>query len=141
MRAGDHDGFSLVVVLFVVILLTTLGLAMSTTVVSTRTEVAMELDIDRAAYIARAGFERTCAEFLVNAAQWDTLTTDPYTDAPFSDGTYTVTLGGLSPDACVVNVLAEYEGREHELSFTCARDTTGVAVASVTDKTLTVLSR
>jgi len=156
MRTPLHDrnGFSLAVVLFVVILLSTIGLAMSTIVVSTRTETAMELDTDRAAYIARAGFERTCAEILMNADQWDTLTTAPFTDEAFSDGIYTVTLSSLTADGCTVTVLAGYRGREHELAFTCTRQTAGAAsgpgsveptngvnVASVADETLTVLSR
>lgn len=123
-----HDGFSLVVVLFVVILLSTIGLAMSSLLVSSRTEATMELDVDRAAYIARAGFERTCADILMSADQWDTLSTTPFNDEPFADGSYTVTLGGLTADGAIVNVAATYRGRSHELVFDCVRETGGAGM-------------
>lgn len=144
----DRSGFSLAVVLLVVILLAALAVSLSAFTVATRTETEMALDVDRAAYIARAGFERTSADLLMHADQWDTLTTDPYADETFDQGAYTVTLLDLTADAATVNVAAEFAGRTHEIAFRAARETngvdvptTGVTLVSIDDKTLDVLVR
>lgn len=123
-RLGDREGFSLAVVLLVVVLLSTLALALSTITMATRAETSMELAVDRSAFIARAGFERVCADLLMHADAWDTLGATPYTDVPFSGGSYTVTIANTAPDSCQVTVVGTYERFDRTLAFTVAREFT-----------------
>lgn len=149
----DRQGFALAVVLLVVVLLATLAVTLSTLTIATRSQASVELDVDRSAYVARAGFERTCADLLMNADTWDTLSTAVYLDEPFAGGTYSVTIADRSTDGCTVEVDATHAGRTHELDFVVARETggappggpgnptTGVRIVRVTDPTIDILSR
>lgn len=142
----DRRGFSLGLVLFAVVLLSSLALTMSTLTLATRTETVRDLDVDRAAYIARAGFERTCAEALLSSDDWSTVDADPFGTVDFGAGQYRVSLIDRAPDSTRVEVVAALSTGERRLRFRAHRIqyegiTTGVRLVGIEDPTLDVLTR
>ena len=142
----DRRGFSLGLVLFAITLLSSLALTLTTLTLATRTETVRGLDTDRAAYLARAGFERTCAEVLLRSDDWSTLDSDPFDGVAFGDGSYRVTLIDRAPDSTRVDVLAVLGDGERQLRFAAHRtshegSTIGVRLVRLADPTLDVLTR
>ena len=140
----DRGGFTLALVLFAVVLLSALGLSLTTLTLATRAEADFGVQVDRAAYVARAGFERTCAEVLLPSNDWSTATELPFVDATFADASYDVVVSDRTPDGVRVTVEAVVDGTERTLAFVAVRlshggATTGVRLERVIDPTLDVL--
>lgn len=144
---GDERGSTLAIVLLTIVLLTSLALSLSTHTLMARRVQEQDLDLDRAAYVARAGFERTCADVLLPSSNWAGLGTDVFVQEPFSDGQFDVSLTSPTADAATVLVIARTGVTERTLAFAAERltdsggTTIGVRIASVADLTLAQLGQ
>lgn len=144
---GDERGSTLAIVLLTIILLTSLALSLSTHTLMARRVQEQDLDLDRAAYVARAGFERTCADVLLPSGNWSGLGTDVFVQEAFADGHFDVSLSSLTADAATVLVIARTGVTERTLAFAAQRvpdgggATIGVRIASVADLTLAQLGQ
>lgn len=140
--ATDERGSTLAIVLITVVMLSALALSLSSHTLMARRVQEQDLDLDRAAYVARAGFERTCAEVLLGSNDWSSLTPAVFVAEGFASGSFDVSLLGLSQDAATVRVLARSGVAERSLEFSALREsdgsgvTTGARLTGLTDLTL-----
>ncbi len=134
-----REGQALILVLLVVTLLSTLALSLTTLTLSASRVESGELAFDAAAYLARAGFERACAEFLLGSNDWATLPTTAYTDAAFGAGSFDASFDQRSTDRVVVDVSARQGDTQRRIRFVALRrsdsggQTVGVTLDAVED--------
>lgn len=144
---GDDRGSSLALVLMTIVLLSGLVLGLASHATMSRRVQDQDLDLDRAAYLARAGFERVCAELLLASDDWSLLPSEPFADEPFAGGVFDALVSPLHSDRATVQINARTGTTERALRFDVERRadssgaTIGIDVESLRDLTLAQLDQ
>ena len=139
---GDERGSVLPLVLMTVVLLSALALALSSQTLLTRRVQDFDLDLDRGAYVARAGFERACAEVLLDADDWSTVTSPVFEGEGLGPDHYDVGVLATAPDEVTLEVVARCDEVGRTLRFVATRvsdaggGTVGVRLDAVLDPSL-----
>jgi hypothetical protein len=123
------------VMLVVTVLVSALALAMATGLSSSTALSDRSRNGRRAAYIARAGLERTCAQQLRARSDWSGLPAGSlYADQAFGGGAYDVALAPAGRDTVIITARGHFRDSNRPLVVTVARSQAGgIAFARIRD--------